>query len=166
MATITLHGTAIHTSGSLPTTGATAPEFKLTKTDLSELSSSSLLGTKLILNIFPSIDTSVCATSTRKFNSELSNLPNTKVLCISADLPFAAGRFCTTEGLSNVIPLSVFRHPEFGFDYGVTIIDGALSGILSRAIVVINEKGIVTYTEQVPEIGQEPDYEKALAAVK
>jgi thioredoxin-dependent peroxiredoxin len=166
MSTIMLHGSAIHTSGTLPAVGSKAPAFTLTKTDLSELSSTSLAGSKIILNIFPSIDTPVCATSTRKFNAELSSLPNTKVLCVSADLPFASGRFCTTEGLANVIPLSVFRHPEFGTDYGVLITDGALKGVLSRAIVVIDEKGMVKYTEQVPEIAQEPDYAKAIAAVK
>ena len=120
----------------------------------------------MILNIFPSIDTGVCATSTRRFNEEASSLENAVVVCVSADLPFALGRFCGAEGLENVVPVSTFRNPEFGENYGATITDGPLAGLLSRAIVVIDETGNVAYTEQVPEIAQEPNYDAALAAAR
>jgi len=166
MAEITLQGNKIHTVGSLPATGSQAPAFKLVNTDLSEASLSDYIGKKVILNIFPSLDTSVCATSVRKFNEELNNLENTTVLCVSADLPFAHDRFCTSEGLENVVNLSVFRNPDFGKDYGVVITDGPLAGVLSRAVVVLGSNGEVVYSEQVPEITQEPDYASALDAVK
>jgi thiol peroxidase len=165
MATITFKGNPVETVGILPKTGAGAPTFTLTKTDLSDVSLKDFSGKKLVLNIFPSIDTPVCAASTRRFNEEAGKLDNTVVLCISADLPFAHNRFCEAEGLKDVIPLSVFRSHGFGKDYGVTITSGPLSGLLSRAIVIINTEGKVIYTEQVPEIAEEPDYDAALQAL-
>ena len=165
MATITLKGNTIHTAGTLPAVGTQAPNFKLVKTDLSEAALKDFSGKKIILNIFPSLDTSVCATSVRKFNAEVEKLDNTVVLCISRDLPFAHGRFCSTEGLKNVIPLSEFRDDNFSSAYGVKISDGPLAGVFSRAIVVINTAGKVIYNEQVPEITQEPDYNSALKAI-
>lgn len=166
MATITLKGNTIQTAGSLPSVGTQAPDFKLTKTDLSDATLKEFQGKKVILNIFPSLDTSVCATSVRKFNAEATKLPNTVVLCISRDLPFAHSRFCTTEGLNNVIPLSELRDESFSKAYGVKIVDGPLAGVFSRAVVVLDASGKVVYSEQVPEITQEPDYEAALKAVK
>jgi thiol peroxidase len=166
MARITLKGTPITTTGDLPRIGSLAPDFTLTKTDLSEVGLGEYRGKKIILNIFPSIDTGVCAASVRRFNAEASGTDTTVVLCISADLPFAQQRFCGAEGLDRVIPLSTFRNPAFGTVYGVAIVDGALRGLLSRAIAVIGPDGTILYTEQVPEITQEPDYVKALAAVK
>jgi len=165
MASITLKGNPINTAGELPGVGSAAPAFNALKTDLSECSLSELSGKKVVLNIFPSIDTGVCAMSTTRFNKEAGSLDNTVVLCISMDLPFALGRFCGAEGLDDVVPVSTFRNPEFGTGYGVTIIDGPLAGLLSRAVVVIDESGNVAYTEQVPEITQEPNYEAALAAL-
>ncbi|MDC7225924.1 MAG: thiol peroxidase [Spirochaetales bacterium] len=166
MSEITLEGNKINTIGTLPATGADAPSFTLTSTDMSEVKLSDFAGKKLILNIFPSLDTSVCAASVRKFNSELNNLENTEVLCISADLPFAHGRFCESEGLEKVRNASVFRTPDFGKDYGVLITDGPIRGLLSRAVVVVDTAGKVVYTEQVPEITQDPDFDSALKAVK
>lgn len=162
MATITLKGNPIETSGSLPAVGDTSPGFTLVKSDLSEASLSDFVGKTVILNIFPSIDTPVCATSTRRFNSEADKLDNVVVLCISADLPFALGRFCGAEGLETVIPLSVFRAADFGKNYGQTVTTGPLAGLLARSVVVIDPTGKVTYTEQVPEIAQEPDYDAVL----
>lgn len=166
MAKITLKGNPVNTVGKLPRVGSVAPAFRGVKTDLSECALSDLEGKKVVLNIFPSIDTGVCATSTRKFNEAAGALDNTLVLCVSVDLPFALGRFCGAEGLNNVVPVSVFRDPGFGTDYGVTIADGVLAGLLSRAVVVLDEGGRVVYTEQVPEITEEPNYEAALAALK
>jgi len=166
MAKITLKGNSIQTAGNLPAIGSQAPDFKLTKTDLSDASLKDFAGKKVILNIFPSLDTSVCAASVRKFNSEAEKLPNTVVLCVSRDLPFAHGRFCTTEGLKNFISLSELRDDSFSKAYGVKIIDGPLAGVLSRAVVVLDTTGKVVYAEQVPEITQEPDYAAALNAVK
>ncbi|MFZ5572667.1 MAG: thiol peroxidase [Thermodesulfobacteriota bacterium] len=165
MAKITLRGNAIETVGELPKPGTPAPAFTLVGTNLSEFSLKDYSGKVVVLNIFPSIDTPVCATSVRRFNKEAGDSNNTVVLCISADLPFAHNRFCETEGLKNVVPLSVFRSPAFGKAYGVTIQSGPLAGLLSRAIVIIDPKGSIVYTEQVPEIGQEPDYSKALQAI-
>ena len=165
MATITLKGDPISTIGDLPTAGSSAPSFEVVKTDLSVLSSGDLLGKNVILNIFPSIDTGICAASTKRFNKESTELENTVVLCISMDLPFALNRFCGAEGLSAVVPGSAFRS-SLGEDYQITIADGPLVGLLSRAIVVINPEGIIIHTEQVPEIAQEPDYEAALNALK
>jgi thiol peroxidase len=166
MAIITLKGNPVHTSGELPTKGSQAPAFTLVRTDLSEVSLSDLAGKRIVLNIFPSVDTPTCAQSVRHFNAEASALTNTVVLCVSADLPFALGRFCGAEGLSNVQSASVFRAPAFGRDYGVTITSGPLAGLLSRAVVVIDEQGRVIHTEQVAEIANEPDYALALAALK
>lgn len=163
MANITLKGNAISTVGELPATGQKAPDFKLTKTDLSDCTLADFAGKNVILNIFPSVDTDVCATSVRKFNEAASTRENSVVLCVSADLPFAHARFCAADGLNDVVPCSVFRNANFGKDYGVTINDGPIAGLLSRAIVVIGPDGTVKYTEQVPEITQEPDYDAALA---
>jgi len=165
MATITLNGSDIHTTGRLPLIGSPAPDFTLTDSEMNEKSLSDYQGKKLILNIFPSIDTPVCAASVRRFNREASAFNNTLVLCISADLPFAHERFCGSEGLLNVHTLSCFRHSEFGENYGVMITDGALYGLLSRAVILTDEKGRVVYSEQVPEIAQEPDYVAALKAL-
>jgi thiol peroxidase len=165
MASITLKGNPINTIGDLPSVGSDAPSFAAVKLDLSECTLAELAGKKVVLNIFPSIDTGVCAASTRRFNGEAGSLENAIVVCVSADLPFALGRFCGAEGLENVVPVSTFRNPEFGADYGVKIIDGPLAGLLSRAVVVIDESGKVVYTEQVPEIAQEPNYEAALAVL-
>ncbi|UWX56936.1 thiol peroxidase [Chlorobaculum sp. MV4-Y] len=165
MATITLKGNFIHTAGELPAVGSQLPAFTLVKSDLSEVSPADFAGKKLVLNIFPSLDTAVCAASVRRFNKEAGERGDAVVLCISADLPFAQGRFCTTEGLENVVSLSVFRSPEFGQNYGLTITDGPLKGLLSRAVIVADASGKVLYVEQVPEIVQEPDYDKALAAL-
>lgn len=166
MGHITLRGNPIDTSGDLPARGSPAPAFTLVKTDLTEVSLRDMEGKRVVLNIFPSLDTPTCAMSVRTFNQEASSLRNTVVLCVSADLPFAMSRFCGAEGLSNVIAASVFRAPEFGRDYGVLITTGPLAGLLSRAVVVIDEAGKVVYTEQVPEIADEPDYAAALAALK
>lgn len=165
MATITLHGDATDTIGDLPGVGAKAPTFTLTKTDLSECRLQEYEGGTLVLNIFPSIDTDVCAASVRRFNKEAGKMSDTAVLCVSADLPFAQGRFCGAEGLDNVVPVSTFRSPSFGMDYGVAITTGPLAGLLARAIVIIAPSGKVTYTEQVPEITEEPDYAAALEAL-
>lgn len=165
MASITLKGNEIHTTGNLPEIGSVAKDFTLVAEDLSEKSLSDYKGKKVILNIFPSIDTGVCAASARKFNEEASALENTVVVNVSKDLPFALGRFCASEGLENVINLSDFRG-NFGENYGLTITDSPLKGLLSRAVVVLDENGTVKYTEQVPEIVQEPDYNAALEAVK
>jgi thiol peroxidase len=166
MAQITFKGNAIQTAGALPEIGTTAPDFKVVKEDLSTMSPSDFKGKKILLNIFPSLDTPVCAASVRKFNVEAASLPNAVVLCISKDLPFAQKRFCAAEGLDNVIAGSEYRDSDFSTAYGVLITDGPLAGLFSRAVVVINEEGKVLYTEQVPEIAQEPDYEKALAAMR
>ena len=166
MATITFKGNPVATMGTLSAISSKAPDFSLTKTDLSDVSMDDFTGKKLVLNIFPSIDTPVCAASTRRFNEEAGKMDNTVVLCISADLPFAHNRFCEAEGLKDVIPLSVFRGDAFGKDYGVTIVNGPLSGLLSRAVIIIDNDGNVIYTEQVPEIAQEPNYDKALNALK
>lgn len=166
MAQITFKGNPVHTAGSLPSVGTTAPDFKLVKTDLSAMSLGDFKGKKVILNIFPSLDTSVCATSVRRFNAEAGKLNNTAVLCVSRDLPFAQKRFCGAEGLENVITGSEYRDSSFSDAYKVLITEGPLAGLFSRAIVVIDAAGKVIYTEQVPEIAQEPDYDKALSAAK
>ena len=165
MAEITLKGNSVQTFGDLPAVGSRAPDFTLTGSDLQDLRLTDVLGGTVILNIFPSLDTAVCAMSVRRFNVEAGARPGVKVLCISADLPFAHARFCETEGIDNAVNLSSFRSPDFGRDYGVEIITGPLRGLLSRAVVIVNQEGIVVYTEQVPEITQEPDYEAALAAL-
>ena len=165
MAKITLKGNPFKTVGKLPKVGKEAPKFSLIKADLSKAKLKDFKGSKVILNIFPSIDTGTCAASVRKFNEEASKLENTKVLCISRDLPFAQARFCGAEGLENVITLSDFSKGKFGKSYGLTIEDGPLANLHSRAIVILNEEGEVTYTEQVPEIVDEPNYEAALKAL-
>jgi len=165
MATTNFKGQPVKISGEFIKVGALAPDFALTKTDLSDLSLSELKGKNVILNIFPSLDTSVCATSVRQFNKLASSLPETVVLAISKDLPFAHGRFCSTEGITNVIALSDFRPSTFADNYGLLMSDGPLHGLLARAVVVLDKDGKVVYTELVPEITQEPDYEKALSAV-
>ena len=166
MAKVTLKGNEIHTNGELPKVGTEAPDFKGVKSDLSELSLSDLKGKKVVINVFPSLDTSVCAASVRRFNKEAASHPDTVVLAVSKDLPFAHGRFCTTEGIENVIPLSDFRFSDFDENYGVRMADGPLAGLLARSVVVIGKDGKIAYTELVPEITQEPDYDKAIAAVK
>ena len=165
MADITLGGNPVKTSGELPQTGTKAPDFTLVKTDLSTVSLADFKGSRVVLNIFPSIDTGTCAASVRKFNEKASGLENTKVLCISRDLPFAQNRFCGAEGLNNVISLSDFRDRNFGKSYGLTIANGPLEGLHSRVVIVIDENGTVKYTEQVPEIKDEPNYDNALAAL-
>jgi len=164
MASVTFQGNTVSTTGELPKVGDKAPEFTLVKADLSEVTLSSLAGKNVVLNIFPSIDTGTCATSVRKFNEKAADLDNTIVICVSADLPFAAGRFCGAEGIENVITGSTFRS-TFGSDYGVTFTSAPLTGLLSRSVVVINGDGNVTYTEQVAETTEEPNYEAALAAL-
>lgn len=165
MTKITLKGNPINTIGELPSVGSKAPEFKLVKTELSDISLSDYKGKRVVLNIFPSLDTGVCAASVRRFNKEVQDMKNTVVVCASMDLPFAHSRFCVAEGLENVVSASGFRNPEFAKNYGVAIVDGPMKGLMSRAVVVIDEEGKVIYNEQVPEIVQEPDYEKALAVL-
>ncbi|MDC0008144.1 thiol peroxidase [bacterium] len=165
MATVTLHGDSIHTIGELPATGNSAPNFNLTKGDLSTTSLADYKGKKVVLNIFPSVDTGTCAQSVREFNKKAAALDNTAVLCISKDLPFAQGRFCGAEGIENVEMLSDFRDGNFGNAYGLSFSDGPLAPLHSRAVVVLNEKGEVAYTEQVSEIVDEPNYSAALAAL-
>jgi thiol peroxidase len=165
MATVTLKGNPINTSGELPKIGTKAPDFKLTATDLSTKTLSDFKGNKLVLNIFPSIDTGTCATSVRTFNREASELENTKVLCISHDLPFAHARFCGAEGLENVISLSDFKDGSFGKAYGLNFVTGPLEALHSRSVIVLDENGIIKYTEQVPETVDEPNYKAALDAL-
>ncbi len=165
MASITLKGNTIHSNGELPALGTMAPNFTLTKTDLSTSSLSDYKGSKVVLNIFPSIDTGTCAASVRQFNQEAAELENTKVLCVSRDLPFAQARFCGAEGIENVINLSDFGTGAFGKDYGLEIIDGPLKNLHSRAVIVLDESGKVLYTEQVGEIVDEPNYKAALEAL-
>ena len=165
MASITLKGNAITTKGNLPKVGTKAPDFKLTTTDLNHKSLSDYKGRNIILNIFPSVDTGTCATSVREFNKKAANLNNTTVLCISKDLPFAQARFCGAEGIENVEMLSDFADGNFGKNYELEITDGPLAHLHSRAVVILNDKGEVIYTEQVPEIVDEPDYEKALMSL-
>lgn len=166
MATTKFKGQSVKVIGEFIKVGAVAPDFELVKTDLSSFSLKELNGKNVILNIFPSLDTGVCATSVRKFNKLAVGLPDTVVLAISKDLPFAHARFCTTEGIENVVPLSDFRFSDFDENYGVRMADGPLSGLLARAVVVVGKDGKIAYTELVPEITQEPDYDKAIAAVK
>lgn len=164
MAKITFKGNPINTSGDLPKVGSAAKDFKLVKTDLSEVSLASYAGKKKVLNIFPSIDTATCATSVRQFNSKAADLKNTVVLCVSADLPFAQKRFCGAEGITNVDATSTFRS-SFAKDYGLELLESPLKGLCSRAVLVLDENNKVIYAEQVPEIGSEPNYDKALASL-
>lgn len=165
MAQITLKGNPWKTIGELPKVGTNAPDFKLTKVDLTNVNKADFKGKKVVLNIFPSIDTPVCATSVKKFNEKASQLPNTVILCVSKDLPFALKRFCGAEGLEKVIPVSTFRDEQFGKAYGVTIVDGPLAGLCCRAVVILDAAGKVAYTELVPEIAQEPNYNAVLKAL-
>lgn len=165
MASVLFGGNPVNTNGELPKVGSKAPDFKLCTTDLSIVTLADFAGTKIVLNVFPSIDTPTCATSVRKFNADASQLQNTKVLCISRDLPFAQKRFCGAEGLDNVINLSDFNTGDFGKDYGLELVEGAFTGLHSRAVIVIDENGIIKYTEQVPNISDEPNYEAAIAAL-
>lgn len=166
MASVTLKGNTINTSGNLPKIGTKAPDFLLTTTNLETHSLTNYAGSKLVLNIFPSIDTGTCAQSVRTFNTEASELENTKVLCISRDLPFAQGRFCGAEGLENVVNLSDFKDGSFGKAYGLDFIDGPLEGLHSRCVIVLDENGTVKHTEQVSEIVDEPNYKAALEALQ
>jgi len=166
MATVTLKGNPIDVAGSFPQKGQKAPAFKLVAKDLKDVSLADYAGKRKVLNIVPSLDTAVCATSTRKFNEKAGSLANAVVLVISADLPFAAGRFCATEGLNNVVTLSTLRGREFMKAYGVEITSGPLAGVTARGVVVLDENDTVLHAELVPEIAQEPDYDAALAALK
>ena len=164
MSTVTLQGNPFNTVGVLPSVGESAADFRLVKTDLSETTLADYKGARLVLNIFPSVDTGTCAMSVRKFNEQASSLVNTKVLCVSADLPFAAARFCGAEGIENVATGSSFRS-SFGTEYGVEFVDGPLTGLLSRCVVVLDENGKVLYTEQVSETADEPAYAAAIAVL-
>ncbi len=165
MSTVTLGGNPVHTNATLPAVGSAAPQFQLVGNDLSDVSLQDFKGQRVILNIFPSIDTATCATSVRTFNKMANDLENTKVLCISRDLPFAQKRFCGSEGLENVVNLSDFRDGSFGDAYGLTLTDSALKGLHARAIVVVDENGVISHTELVSEIANEPNYEAALKAL-
>ncbi len=165
MAEITLGGNPVNTSGTVPAAGAAAPDFTLTGGDLSSMSNADFAGKNLVLNIFPSVDTPTCATSVRTFNEKAASLDNTAVVCVSADLPFAQGRFCGAEGLENVQTASTFKNPEFLENYGVAMSDGKLEGLCARAVVVVNAEGQVVHSELVSEIANEPNYDAALAAL-
>ncbi|MBN1576572.1 MAG: thiol peroxidase [Chitinispirillaceae bacterium] len=166
MAAITLHGQHISTIGSLPPVGLKIPEFLLTKTDLSDVGLHDFAGKRMVFNIFPSIDTAVCSASVRRFNKDASSPADSVVLCVSQDLPFAHSRFCGAEGIDKVIPLSAFRSKSFGASYGVMMVDGPMAGLFSRAVIITDADGWVLYTEQVPEIAQEPDYKTAFTVLK
>lgn len=166
MAKITLKGNPLHTVGELPALGTDLSDLKVTKSDLTDVAIGSFAGKALVLNIFPSIDTSVCSASVRHFNQDAGGLANVTVLCVSMDLPFALNRFCGAEGIKNVHTASAFRHPDFGQKLGVRILDGGMAGLFARSIVVLDASGKVKYTELVPEIAQEPNYAAALAAAK
>jgi len=165
MAQVKLKGNPVQTSGELPAVGSMAPDFKLTGTDLGDMSLEQFKGKRVVLNIFMSLDTSTCATSVRRFNSELAGQKDTAVLCISRDLPFAHARFCEAEGIEGVVSLSEMRDRSFGRDYGIEIKDGPVAGLLARSVIVLNREGQVAYTQQVDELSAEPDYEEALAAL-
>jgi thioredoxin-dependent peroxiredoxin len=165
MAKISSRGEIVETSGELPALGSTAPDFVLRRADLSPVTLSNYAGSRLVLNIFPSIDTPTCAKSVRQFNERAAAMPNTKVLCVSADLPFALSRFCGAEDIANVETASVYRAPEFGREYGVYMAEGRLGGLLARAIVVCDEQGTIIHRELVPEIAQEPDYDAVVASL-
>lgn len=165
METIHFKGQPCHIYGQIPRPEDKAPCFTLVRPDLTEVHCADYEGKRVVLNIFPSLDTPVCAASVRRFNVEASKLDNTEVLCVSMDLPFAAGRFCTAEGIDKVTVASAFRSPLFAQNYGLQIVDGPLAGLLARAVIVIDEKGNVVYSELVDEIAHEPDYEKAIEAL-
>lgn len=165
MATTALQGTPVHTNGELPAAGSKAPAFALVGQDLSAVDSSSFAGRTVVLNIFPSVDTGVCATSVRKFNEKAASLPGVAVLCVSKDLPFAAGRFCGAEGIKNVVMGSGFRDDSFETAFGVKLVDGPLQGLMARAVVVVGADGVVKHSQLVPEITTEPDYAAALGSI-
>lgn len=165
MAEVAFKGIKVHTNGTLPVIGTLAPDFKGVKGDLSEVFLSSLKGKRVILNVFPSLDTAVCAASVRRFNKDAASLQNTVILAISKDLPFAQGRFCTTEGIDKVVAVSAFRNTSFEDNYGMLLTDGPLQGLLTRGVIVVDEAGKIIYTELVPEITEEPNYEAALASL-
>jgi thiol peroxidase len=164
MAQTALGGNPVNTIGDLPPVGSPTPSFSVTKADLSEITPADLAGQRVVINIFPSLDTATCGTSVRKFNELASGLDNTTVLCVSADLPFAQARFCGAEGLSNVVTASTFRS-DFGTAYGVKLIDGKMAGLMARSVVVLDEHGTVVHSQLVPEIAQEPDYDAAVASL-
>ena len=164
MAQTALGGNPVNTIGDLPSVGSATPSFSVTKADLSDITPADLAGQRVVINIFPSLDTATCATSVRKFNELASGLDNTTVLCVSADLPFAQARFCGAEGLSNVVTASTFRS-DFGTAYGVKLIDGKMAGLMARSVVVLDENGKVLHSQLVPEIAQEPDYDAAVASL-
>ena len=166
MSKVTLKGNIVNTIGELPVVGSKAPEFSLVGTSLSDVKNSDFAGKRVVLNIFPSLDTSTCAASVRRFNVEASKLENTSVVCVSKDLPFAHGRFCAAEGITNVVSASEFRGNAFGKSYGVMITDGPLQGLLARAVVVLDQDGIVLHSQLVPEITEEPDYQPVLDSLK
>ena len=166
METVYFKSTPCHTYGKVPFVGDKAPEFKLVTPELKEVTPETFAGKRVVLNVFPSLDTPVCAMSVRRFNTEASKLDNTVVLCVSMDLPFAAGRFCSAEGLNDVIPASAFRSPEFGQKYGLTLVDGPLAGLLARAVLIIDEKGNIIYRDLVEEITNEPHYDEALDVLR
>lgn len=166
MVLITLKGSPTKTIGELPALNSEAPDFTVTKNDLSELRLKNFLGKKIVLNIFPSLDTSTCATAMIKFNAIASEFKDILILCLSADLPFAQKRFCSSEHLNNIQTASTFRHPNFGKIYGVSIIDGPLEGLLSRAVILLDEKGKIIYREQVKELTDEPNYEALISEIK
>lgn len=166
MAQITLKGSPVNTKGELPNIGEELKDFTLVKNDLSRVNLNEYKGSKLVLNIFPSLDTGTCAASVRRFNKDAADLSNTKVLCISRDLPFAQARFCGTEGINNAITLSDFEDGQFGVDNNLIMVDGPLKGLLSRVVIVLDENGKVIYNQQVPEIVDEPNYDEVLAVLK
>jgi len=165
MAHVTFKGNPFNTSGALPAVGSQIPAFALVKTDLGEITQADIAGKCAVLNIFPSLDTPTCAVSVRTFNAKASQAKGAKVLCISKDLPFAASRFCAAEGLQDVIPASAFRSEAFGKDFGVTLTDGPLKGLLARAVIVVDPAGKVMHSQLVSEIANEPDYEAALKSL-
>lgn len=166
MATITLNGNPIRTCGELPIPGFATPPFTLTRTDLSEIKSVDLEGKRVVLSIFPSLDTATCAQSVMTFNALSADLSDAVLLCVSMDLPFALGLFCGSQGLERAVPVSAFRHPEFGAAFGITLVDGPMRGLLARAVVALDENGTVVHTQLVPELTQEPDYDLAIHAIR
>ena len=166
MSKVTLKGNPVSTIGDLPVVGSKAPEFSLVGTNLADVKNTDFTGKRVVLNIFPSLDTATCAASVRRFNVEASKLQDAAVVCISKDLPFAHSRFCTTEGIENVVSASEFRSNTFGKNYGVMITDGPLQGLMARAVVVLDKDGTVLHSQLVPEITEEPDYESALNSLK
>ena len=166
MATITLNGNPVHTCGELPVPGHATPFFTLTRDDLSELTSVDLEGKRVVLSIFPSLDTPTCAESVRKFNHLTADLVDTVMLCVSMDLPFAQAQFCGAQKLNRVVTASAFRHLDFGRAFGVTLVDGPMRGLFARAVVALDENGTVVHTELVPELTHEPDYDLAIHAIR